>query len=116
MLGAACVETGLESSDRLRRCSTLFEDSCIVTESVRHGIDVRVSVKGLSEEASDHAASRGAEAAVHRSSGENENVICRNHDDVVSGRGRECRRAGRRARLAGVRRSEMQPVLATLTT
>ena len=47
---------GLESGDLLRRCSTLFEDFCIVTESVRQGIDVRVSVKGLSQEASDHAA------------------------------------------------------------
>lgn len=47
---------GLESGDLLRRCRTLFEDFCIVTESVRQGIDVRVSVKGLSQEASDHAA------------------------------------------------------------
>ena len=49
-------ELGLESGDRLQRCGRLFEDFCIVTESVRRGIDVRVSVKGLSQEASDHAA------------------------------------------------------------
>ncbi len=29
------------------RCLDLFEDYCLVTESVRHGIDVRVSVSGL---------------------------------------------------------------------
>ena len=29
---------------RLRRCERLFEDFCIVTESVRHGIPVNVSV------------------------------------------------------------------------
>lgn len=33
-----------EQRDRLQRCTSLFEDYCIVTESVRHGIDVRVSV------------------------------------------------------------------------
>jgi len=33
-----------EHIDRLSRCGTLFEDFCIVTESVRQGIDVRVSV------------------------------------------------------------------------
>jgi uncharacterized OsmC-like protein len=30
---------------RLNRCEALFEDFCIVTESVRHGIPVNVSVK-----------------------------------------------------------------------
>jgi uncharacterized OsmC-like protein len=30
---------------RLRRCETLFEDFCIVTESVRRGIPVNVSVR-----------------------------------------------------------------------
>jgi len=49
-------ELGLDSSDRLERCGTLFEDFCIVTESVRQGIHVRVSVKGLGHQASDHAA------------------------------------------------------------
>jgi organic hydroperoxide reductase OsmC/OhrA len=29
---------------RLERCQHLFEDFCIVTESVRHGIDVQISV------------------------------------------------------------------------
>jgi uncharacterized OsmC-like protein len=31
--------------DRLSRCLSIFEDYCIVTESVRGGIDVRVSVR-----------------------------------------------------------------------
>lgn len=31
-------------SDRLERCKTLFEDFCIVTASVRKGIDVQVKV------------------------------------------------------------------------
>jgi uncharacterized OsmC-like protein len=35
---------------RLDRCEALFEDFCIVTESVRHGIPVNVSVKHGSAE------------------------------------------------------------------
>jgi organic hydroperoxide reductase OsmC/OhrA len=31
-------------TDRLNRCRQLFEDFCIVTQSVRHGIDVDVDV------------------------------------------------------------------------
>lgn len=31
-------------ADRLERCRALFEDFCIVTESIRHGIDVCVEV------------------------------------------------------------------------
>jgi uncharacterized OsmC-like protein len=30
---------------RMRRCMELFEDFCVVTESVRNGIDVRVAVE-----------------------------------------------------------------------
>ena len=33
-----------EHTDRLARCSTLFQNYCTVSESVRQGIDVRVSV------------------------------------------------------------------------
>ena len=33
-----------QSPERLARCLELFESFCIVTESVRHGIDVSVSV------------------------------------------------------------------------
>jgi uncharacterized OsmC-like protein len=32
---------------KLARCGDLFEDFCVVTESVRHGIPVAVSVTGL---------------------------------------------------------------------
>jgi uncharacterized OsmC-like protein len=50
-------EVGLETDDRLERCRSLFEDFCIVTQSVRQGIDIRVSVKGLDQgAASTHAA------------------------------------------------------------
>jgi len=48
-------ELGLGTSDRLDRCSAIFEDFCIVTESVRRGIEVRVSVKGI-DKTSTHAA------------------------------------------------------------
>jgi organic hydroperoxide reductase OsmC/OhrA len=34
-----------EDRDRLTRCLDLFEDFCIVTESVRGGIDVQVTVE-----------------------------------------------------------------------
>jgi uncharacterized OsmC-like protein len=33
-----------DQRDRLARCVNLFQDYCIVAESVKHGIDVRVSV------------------------------------------------------------------------
>jgi organic hydroperoxide reductase OsmC/OhrA len=34
-----------EDTDRLTRCLSLFEDFCIVTQSVRRGVDVQVSVE-----------------------------------------------------------------------
>lgn len=34
-----------EQRDRIARCRELFEDFCIVTESVRRGVDVRVTVE-----------------------------------------------------------------------
>ncbi len=34
----------VEDMARLERCKQIFEDFCIVTESVRHGIDVHVAV------------------------------------------------------------------------
>lgn len=35
-----------EDRERMGRCLDLFESFCTVTESVRHGIDVQVSVEG----------------------------------------------------------------------
>jgi len=35
------------------RCLDLFEDYCVVTQSVRQGIDVRVTVEGLDHSAGD---------------------------------------------------------------
>jgi uncharacterized OsmC-like protein len=35
--------------DRMGRCLELFEDFCIVTESVRNGIDVKVAVAPVAE-------------------------------------------------------------------
>ena len=40
-------EVAGDASGQLNRCETLFEDFCIVTESVRHGIPVSVSVRTL---------------------------------------------------------------------
>ena len=34
--------------EKARRCLDIFEDFCVVTQSVRQGMDVAVSVKGLS--------------------------------------------------------------------
>ena len=39
-------EIGEGQSDRIQRCLGLFEDYCIVTQSVRNGIEVDVTVKG----------------------------------------------------------------------
>ena len=38
------VSGDVESSERLKRCLSLFEDFCVVTASVRDGIDVNVQV------------------------------------------------------------------------
>ncbi len=38
-----------EDQSRMRRCMELFEDFCVVTQSVRQGIDVDVSVHPRSE-------------------------------------------------------------------
>jgi len=38
-------QVGGDAVSRLERCESLFEEFCIVTESVRHGIPVSVSVK-----------------------------------------------------------------------
>ena len=35
---------GVEKDDHLGRCLEIFEDYCVVTESVRHGFPVRVDV------------------------------------------------------------------------
>jgi organic hydroperoxide reductase OsmC/OhrA len=44
------IDPHLPESDRASaaRCLSMFEDFCVVTQSVRAGIDVDVSVKGLS--------------------------------------------------------------------
>ena len=36
---------GAQDRDRLGRCDELFEDFCVVTEAVRHGIEVDVRVE-----------------------------------------------------------------------
>jgi uncharacterized OsmC-like protein len=43
------IDPNLSEADRAQaaRCRGLFEDFCTVTQSIRDGIDVRVSVKGL---------------------------------------------------------------------
>ena len=41
---AITVETDPEGRNRLSRCMDLFEDYCVVTQSVRGGIDVSVEV------------------------------------------------------------------------
>ncbi|MEW5993566.1 MAG: OsmC family protein, partial [Candidatus Zixiibacteriota bacterium] len=50
--GHVSVTVGFDpgSRDRLSRCVDLFEDYCIVTQSVRDGIDVSVEVKDESGE------------------------------------------------------------------
>jgi uncharacterized OsmC-like protein len=40
-----------DAAGKLARCAELFEDFCIVTESVRRGIPVNVSVKGAASAA-----------------------------------------------------------------
>lgn len=40
---------GADPGGRIGRCLELFEDFCIVTESVRQGIDVRVEVEPVAE-------------------------------------------------------------------
>ncbi|HTI04424.1 MAG TPA: OsmC family protein [Gemmatimonadales bacterium] len=40
-------ELAAEQRERIGRCVELFEDFCIVTESVRTGIDVNVTVDGV---------------------------------------------------------------------
>jgi uncharacterized OsmC-like protein len=42
---------GAAAGTPLERCEGLFEDFCIVTASVKHGIPVRVSLKEPSERA-----------------------------------------------------------------
>ena len=38
------LDTGPQPAARLARCAEIFEDFCVVTESVRHGIPVQVEV------------------------------------------------------------------------
>lgn len=50
-------------ADVLARCIQAFEDFCVVTESVREGIDVRVKVEPIAA-ASESYGSAGADAAL----------------------------------------------------
>lgn len=42
------IDPGLDSASwqKAQRCLALYEDFCVVSQSVRQGVDVRVSVKG----------------------------------------------------------------------
>lgn len=40
-----------DRASKALKCVDIFEDYCTVTESVRHGIDVHVNVKGVSRDA-----------------------------------------------------------------
>lgn len=48
--------SGMEQ-DRLRRCQALFEDFCVVTESVRRGIPVNVTVSASEASNGQHESS-----------------------------------------------------------
>lgn len=50
---AVRIEPVVDADDqpRMRRCLELFEDFCVVTQSVRHGIEVDVAVEPVSEAA-----------------------------------------------------------------
>ena len=43
------IDPGIPDAEKQKalRCLDLFEDYCVVTESVRHGIDVEVTVAGM---------------------------------------------------------------------
>lgn len=43
------IDPGLEGDEleRVRACRDMFEDFCTVTQSIRQGVDVQVSVRGL---------------------------------------------------------------------
>jgi uncharacterized OsmC-like protein len=45
------IDPEIEETERekARRCLELFEDYCIVTQSVRDGIDIEVKVNGFEE-------------------------------------------------------------------
>jgi uncharacterized OsmC-like protein len=44
------IDIGSEAPNRIGQCLKLFEDFCIVTQSVRHGIPVTVDVKNQNGE------------------------------------------------------------------
>lgn len=45
------IDPGIPDAEKQKalRCLELFEDFCVVTQSVRHGIDVQVRVKGFDQ-------------------------------------------------------------------
>ena len=49
------IDPGIPDADKQKalRCLDLFEDYCVVTESVRQGIDVEVAVEGMDRGAED---------------------------------------------------------------
>lgn len=57
---AVTLEPEVADAGRLDRCLDLFEDFCIVTQSVRNGFDVEVEVNPASSASSEGAGRRSA--------------------------------------------------------
>lgn len=57
------LDADVDDPKRLERCLTLFEDYCIVTQSVRQGIDVQVEVTDAGGEVLRSTAEAGSTAS-----------------------------------------------------
>ena len=57
------IDPGIRDAERQKalRCLDLFEEYCVVTQSVRRGIDVQVIVEGMNSGAADRAPEHGQE-------------------------------------------------------